>query len=104
MHGSYRTTSGRDSGKIRTSGLSFIASEKVKAPTLDDVVVSLECVVIYEFITGDHTVFVGRVVAARGNPEETACVCKLRVPGFALDNTMEGTADEGRRCGNNACA
>jgi len=79
---------------MRTSGLSFIPSEKVKAPTIDDVVVSLECVVISEFVTGDHTVFVGRVVATRGNPEEERHLyVNFAFQVFALDNTMEGTAD-----------
>ena len=88
------TTSGRDTDKTRTSGLSFIPSEKVKAPTLDDVVVAFECVVVSEFVTGDHTVFVGRVVATRGNPEEERHLyVNSQFQIFALDNTMEGTAD-----------
>ncbi len=63
-------TSGRDIDKTVASGLAFISSQKVGCPTIDGSAVSLECRVIGEMETGDHTVFVGEVVAARGHPEE----------------------------------
>ena len=65
------TTSGRNSDKTKTSGLKFIDSLKVKAPTIDDSAATFECKVVGEFETGDHTVFVGEVVASQGNPGET---------------------------------
>lgn len=88
------TTSGRDTDKTRTSGLCFIASEKVRAPTIDGSVVAFECVVIGEFETGDHTVFIGKVVAARGDPEEERHLyVTSEFQLFALDNTMIGTSE-----------
>ena len=88
------TTSGRDTDKVRTSGLSFIRSEKVQAPTIDDVVAAFECKVVSQFETGDHTVFVGKVVATRGNPEEERHLyVNSQFQIFALDNTMEGTSE-----------
>jgi flavin reductase (DIM6/NTAB) family NADH-FMN oxidoreductase RutF len=88
------TTSGRDTDKTRTSGLSFIASEKIRAPTIDGAVAAFECVVIGEFETGDHTVFIGRVVAARGDPEEERHLyVTSEFQLFALDNTMIGTSE-----------
>ncbi len=88
------TTSGRDSDKTRTSGLSFIPSKEVRAPTIDGSVAAFECVVIGEFETGDHTVFIGRVVAARGDPEEERHLyVTSEFQLFALDNTMVGTSE-----------
>ncbi|HXY87866.1 MAG TPA: flavin reductase family protein [Candidatus Acidoferrales bacterium] len=59
--------SGRDTDKIKDAGLSLIDSIAVKVPTIDGVTVAFECKVIGQFETGDHTVFVGEVVATRGD-------------------------------------
>ncbi|HTY14468.1 MAG TPA: flavin reductase family protein [Methanoregulaceae archaeon] len=63
-------SSGRDIDKTVASGLAFVNSEKVRCPTIDGSAVSFECRVIGEMETGDHTVFVGEVVASKGHPEE----------------------------------
>jgi len=86
------TTSGRDTDKTKTSGLSFIPSEKVRAPTIDGVVVAFECIVVSEHETGDHTVFVGRVVSARYNPDLTRHLYvtnEFRL--FTMDNSPPGS-------------
>ena len=59
------TTTGGNSDKIKTSGLSFIKSEKVRPPTIDGAAVAFECQVISQLQTGDHTVFLGKVVATQ---------------------------------------
>lgn len=92
-HGAWAcgTASGRDVEEIAASGLAFVASNVVKAPTVDGTAVAFECRVIDEFETGDHTVFVGQVVAVRGNPDEKRhlfVTADFRI--FSLDNELQG--------------
>ena len=64
------TKSGRDGDKIKLAGLTLVDSKSVKVPTIDGVTVAFECKVADQFETGDHTVFVGRVVGMSGNPDK----------------------------------
>jgi flavin reductase (DIM6/NTAB) family NADH-FMN oxidoreductase RutF len=57
------TRSGREGDKIHKAGLSVVASQKVKAPTIKDSTVAFECKVIDSHVAGDHTLFIGEVVA-----------------------------------------
>ena len=43
-------------------------AKKVKAPAIRECIAHLECTVDSQVTTGDHTVFVGKVVAAYANP------------------------------------
>ena len=52
------------------AGLSLIDSVAVRVPTIDGATVAFECKVVGQFETGDHTVFVGEVVATRGEPQK----------------------------------
>ncbi len=64
------TRSGRDMDKIKEAGLSLIDSVAVQVPTIEGATVAHECKVVGQFETGDHTVFVGEVVATRGEPQK----------------------------------
>jgi flavin reductase (DIM6/NTAB) family NADH-FMN oxidoreductase RutF len=64
------TRSGRDIDKITEAGISLIDSIAVKVPTIEGATVAFECKVVGQFETGDHTVFVGEVVATRGEPQK----------------------------------
>ncbi|HWQ18286.1 MAG TPA: flavin reductase family protein [Methanotrichaceae archaeon] len=64
------TRSGRDGDKMKLSGLELTDSKAVRVPTIKDATVSFECRVVNQFEAGDHTVFVGEVVAMQGNPEK----------------------------------
>ena len=59
------TRSGRDTDKIKEANLSLINSVAVHVPTIEGVTVAFECRVVGQFEIGDHTVFVGEVVAIR---------------------------------------
>jgi flavin reductase (DIM6/NTAB) family NADH-FMN oxidoreductase RutF len=63
------TRSGRDVDKVKEAGLVLIDSVVVRVPTIEGVTVAFECKVAGQFETGDHTVFVGEVVATRGDPQ-----------------------------------
>ena len=60
--------SGRSFDKFKKAGLTPIPARKVKAPAIRECIAHLECTVESEVTTGDHTVFVGNVVAAYANP------------------------------------
>ena len=57
--------SGRTVDKFETSGLTREKGAKVTAPLIAECPVNIECVKTHEVDTGDHTWFVGEIVAAR---------------------------------------
>jgi len=59
------TVSGRDVDKFKLAGLEKEASEAVKPPRIKGALASLECRVVDEVEAGDHTLFIGEVVAYR---------------------------------------
>jgi flavin reductase (DIM6/NTAB) family NADH-FMN oxidoreductase RutF len=56
--------SGRTVNKFAEAGLTSLASKKVKPPKIKECVAHLECKLVGKLRTGDHTIFVGEVVAA----------------------------------------
>ena len=57
--------SGRDVDKFAETGLTAKAAEKVNPPLIEECFGHLECKVVQSHVCGDHTLFVGEVVAAR---------------------------------------
>jgi flavin reductase (DIM6/NTAB) family NADH-FMN oxidoreductase RutF len=60
-------TSGRDSDKFQLAGLTALEGVKVKAPSIHEAPVNIECRVVQEVETGDHVWFIGEVQATRVN-------------------------------------
>ncbi|MCW4009476.1 MAG: flavin reductase family protein [Candidatus Bathyarchaeota archaeon] len=60
--------SGRSFDKFKKAGLTPIPAKKVTAPAIKECIAHIECTVEDQFTTGDHTVFVGKVVAAYASP------------------------------------
>jgi flavin reductase (DIM6/NTAB) family NADH-FMN oxidoreductase RutF len=58
------TFSGRSFDKFKKANLTMIPGKRVKAPAIQECLAHLECTVEDKFTTGDHTVFVGRIVEA----------------------------------------
>ena len=58
---------GRSFDKFKKAGLTPVPGRKVEAPSIRECAAHLECVVEDQFSTGDHTIFVGRIVAAYGD-------------------------------------
>lgn len=56
--------SGREADKFKQAKLTPIPAQKVKAPLIGECVAHLECKLVQQVTTGDHTVFVGEVLAA----------------------------------------
>ena len=58
------TRSGRDGDKLATLDLEFQPADEIGVPLLDGALVNLECRLATQLETGDHTIFVGEVLAA----------------------------------------
>ena len=69
------SNSGRDVDKIAETGLKTLPATKVKPPLIDGCVACFECEVEGELVSGDHTIFAGRVVA--GHVADDASVKRL---------------------------
>ena len=54
--------SGRDLDKFKSTGLTREKAEKILCPRLREALAFLECQVIKEIETGDHILFIGKVV------------------------------------------
>lgn len=58
------TGSGCEGDKVSGSGLRLRPASRIGAPLVEGAVANLECRLVAELETGDHTIFVGEVVAA----------------------------------------
>ncbi|KYH42465.1 MAG: protein of DIM6/NTAB family [Candidatus Bathyarchaeota archaeon B63] len=61
------TISGREHEKFEEAGLTPIAASKVKPPLIKECISHMECRVAAEYKCGDHTLFIGEVVATHIN-------------------------------------
>ena len=64
------TNSGKDIDKFKESGFKKAPSKIVKPPLIEGSTVAYECKVVDKIETGDHTLFIGKVVAIHGSPEK----------------------------------
>lgn len=78
------TVSGRDHDKFAESNLEPLPATAVKPPLIKDAVLAFECRVVASCETGDHTIFVGEVVAAHAAEK----------PGGLLFTMRDGTIRE----------
>jgi len=58
------TVSGRDYDKFKEAKLTPLPAKRIKTPLIGECVANLECRLLTALETGDHTIFVGRIVAA----------------------------------------
>jgi len=63
------TNSGRDVYKFKETGLTPISASKIRSPLIEECYGHLECKVVGSHTYGDHTLFVGEVVAASVDEE-----------------------------------
>ena len=55
---------GRSFEKFKKTNLTPMPARKVKAPAIRECIAHVECVVESKFTTGDHTIYVGKIVEA----------------------------------------
>ena len=68
--GNFGFKSGRDIDKFKETGFKKIPAKIVKPPIIDGSTVAYECKVENKVETGDHTLYIGKVVAIHGSPEK----------------------------------
>lgn len=61
--------SGRTHDKFKEAGLTPIEAKKVRAPLIAECLAHLECGVVNRYKVGDHTLFIGEVLAASAEEE-----------------------------------
>jgi len=61
------TLLGRNVNKFQVAGLTPIPSDVVKPPRIAECPTHIECRIVDTLETGDHTIFVGKVVAKSGD-------------------------------------
>jgi flavin reductase (DIM6/NTAB) family NADH-FMN oxidoreductase RutF len=62
--------SGREADKFKEAGFRQVPSKMVKPPIIEGSTVAYECKVVDQIETGDHTLYIGKVVAIHGTPEK----------------------------------
>ncbi|MEW6095813.1 MAG: flavin reductase family protein [bacterium] len=60
---------GRNTDKFKESGLTSIPAQIVKPPLIKEAIGHLECEVLEMYSAGDHTIFIGKIVAAYANKD-----------------------------------
>jgi flavin reductase (DIM6/NTAB) family NADH-FMN oxidoreductase RutF len=55
---------GRSFDKFKKTNLTPLPSKKIKAPAIRECIAHLECEVDGQFTTGDHTLFIGKIIEA----------------------------------------
>jgi flavin reductase (DIM6/NTAB) family NADH-FMN oxidoreductase RutF len=61
--------SGKDHDKFKEAKLTPLPSRKVRPPIIKECIAHLECELYSQYTTGDHTIFVGQIVAAYADKE-----------------------------------
>ena len=62
--------SGRNVDKFKETGFVAVPSKIIKPPIIEGSTVEFECKVVDKIDTGDHTVYIGNIVAIHGTPEK----------------------------------
>jgi len=77
------TCSGGDVDKIKETGLSIVHGQYVKAPLIQECIANLECRLAGQLTTGDHTIFVGEIMAVWVNENPSRILCSIdRLAGY----------------------
>ena len=76
--------SGREVDKSKASGFRTTPAAAVSVPVIEGAVANLECKVVSSHETGDHTIFVGEVVAAHVEDDAPGRLLNFGPPGYAM--------------------
>lgn len=66
------TTHSNEVDKFGETGLTQMPGNKISAPLISECFMNIECKVLDQFVTGDHTVFIAKPVAASMNDDVMA--------------------------------
>lgn len=85
------THSGREEKKFAHLDLELRAATEVNVPLIVGAVANLECRLVKQMLTGDHTIFVGEIAAAHVDDEAPGLLVNFGPIGFALSQPVEST-------------
>ena len=85
------THSGREGEKFANLDFELRAAAEVNVPLVVGAVANLECRLVKRMLTGDHTIFVGEIVAAHTDDEAPGLLVNFGPLGFALSQPVEST-------------
>lgn len=71
------TRSGRDVDKFKEMKLTPLKGTHVKAPLIQECVANLECRLAGQMTSGDHTIFVGEILAVWVTPQPRRLLCSI---------------------------
>ena len=71
------TRSGRDVDKFAAAELTALPAEAVEAPLVAECAVNLECRVVGQMTSGDHTIFAGEILGAWVHDEPRRLLCSI---------------------------
>ena len=80
----FGNTSGRDVDKFKATGLKTQKGEAVGLPILSDASINFECKLVNSVETGEHTIFIGEVVAAWRDNNKKVLMYMGKQPGKRL--------------------
>jgi len=86
--------SGRDVNKIANTDLELLPAAEIKTPLLKAAVANFECRLVKQMDTGDHTIFVGEVVAAHIEEEAPGRLVNFGDFRYAMAEIASGTLYE----------
>ena len=88
--------SGRDVDKIAHTGLELMPAAEIRTPLLRGAVANFECRLVQQMDVGDHTLFVGEVVAAHVEDDAPGRLVNFGDNRYALAEIVPGTLYEAR--------
>ena len=71
------SVSGRRVDKFKKLGLTPIKARKIAAPLIEECVANLECRLVGQMTSGDHTIFVGEILAVWVNEHPKRLLCAI---------------------------
>ena len=84
------TVSGRDVDKFANTDLVPLPADIVRPPLIQGAVVNMECKVVGTLDTGDHTIFVGEILAAYEEPEQKEILLNFGAPTGSTERVLMG--------------
>jgi flavin reductase (DIM6/NTAB) family NADH-FMN oxidoreductase RutF len=88
--------SGRDVDKIANTDLELVSAAEIKTPLLKGSVANFECRLAKQMDTGDHTIFVGEVLAAHVEEKAPGRLVNFGDFRYAMAEIASGTLYEAR--------
>ena len=88
----FGTRSGRDTNKLAEYGTKTDPAVKIDSVILPNALANFECVLDGELVTGDHTIFAGRVVASHVNTEQIGRLYTIG-PGWKMGSVSQKPND-----------